>query len=193
MNNYMKQFENRLMGESPEVFGNFLLENANYIIPRFIESAKESVSVFIDRIPGDARQFYESIRTAAANIMQNSPQKAVESIRVIIVDGKHHPELIVAANELNSQLSCKVISIIESRYNKDKPLNTYVVVDHRRYRLEESHKPFKGEPPDILKAEVSCNNPTKAVIMESSFNRLWDALKGKAKEAEGAINDEEKR
>jgi hypothetical protein len=95
------------------------------------------------------------------------------------VDGKTPLELLAVANELNSHLPCKVISVIESRYCKDKPLNTYVVVDHKRYRLEESHKPFKGEPPSILKAEVSCNNPTKAVIMESSFNRLWMALRTK--------------
>lgn len=181
MNNYTEQFENRLMAESTEVFGNFSSENANYIILRLIESAKESVSVFIDRIPDDANRFYEAIRVAAANIVRHNPQGAVESIRIITVDGKPHLELAAVANELNSHLPCKVISVIESKYNKDKPLNTYVVVDHKRYRLEDSHKPFKGELPDILKAEVSCNNPTKAVIMESSFNRLWNALKGQAK------------
>lgn len=186
-NNYMNQVEDRLLKDSAEVFGNFSSENAKYIIPRFIESATESVSVFIQYVPGDTAKFLEAVKTAGANIVRHNPQKAVETIRIIIVDGKHHPELIEAANELNSQLPCKVISVIESKYNKNTPFNTYVVVDHKRYRLEDSHKPFKGEPPDILKSEVSCNNPTKAVIMESSFNRLWNALKDKTKEAENAI------
>lgn len=181
MNNYTEQFENRLMAESTEVFGNFSSENANYIIPRFIESAKESVSVFIDRIPGDAGRFYEAVKAAAANIVQHNPKKAVDAVRIITVDGKKHPDLIQTAEETNTRLGCKVVGVIETRYNKDKPLNTYVVVDLKRYRLEDSHKPFKGEPPDILKSEVSCNNSTKAVILESSFNRLWNALKGQAK------------
>ena len=181
MNDYTQQVEGRLMTDSTEVFGNFSPENANYIIPRFIESAKELVSVFIDRIPGDATMFYEAVKAAAANIMRHNPQRAVESIRIITVDGKKHPALIQTAEEANAQLRCKVVRVVETRYNKDKPLNTYVVVDHKRYRLEDSHKPFKGEPPDILKSEVSCNNPTKAVIMESSFNRLWNALKCQAK------------
>lgn len=181
MNDYTQQVEDRLMTDSTEVFGNFSSENANYIILKLIESAHESVSVFIDRIPGDASRFYEAIRTAAANIVRHNPQGAVESIRIITVDGKKHPELIQTAEETNTRLRCKVVGVIETRYNKDKPLNTYVVVDLKRYRLEDSHKPFKGEPPDILKSEVSCNNSTKAVIMESSFNRLWNVLKGQAK------------
>ena len=179
MNDYTQQVEDRLMTDSTEVFGNFSPENANYIIPRFIESAKESVSVFIDRIPGDAGRFCEAIRTAAANIVQHNPKKAVDAVRIITVDGKKHPELVQAAEETNTQLRCKVVGIVETRYNKDKPLNTYVVVDLKRYRLEDSHKPFVGDPPEILKAEVSCNNSNKAFILESSFNRLWTALRTK--------------
>lgn len=179
-NEYTEKFNRRLQVNSPEVFGNFSSKNADYIILRFIESAKESVSLFTDRIPGDACCFHNAIRTAATNIVKYNTKKATGAIRIITVDGEKHPDLIQAAKEINSQLHRKVISVIETKYSGEKVLNSYTVVDLRRYRLEDTHKPFKGTLPEIVKAEVSCNGPGKAFILESSFNRLWNSLKDKA-------------
>ena len=50
-NEYNQHVDKRLEEDSPEVFGNFSYENAKYIIPRFIESASESVTIFAGSIP----------------------------------------------------------------------------------------------------------------------------------------------
>lgn len=183
-NEYIEIFEQRLGVDSPEVFGNFSVRNADYIILRLVESAKESVSLFTDRIPGEDGRLEEAVRVAAENIVKNNPKGATGAIRIITVDGEKHPGLVKSARETNAQLHRRVVSVIEAKHHGRKTINPYVVVDLRRYRLEDSHKPFKGEPPDILKSEVSCNNSTKAVVLESSFNRLWTSLKEKRNDTE---------
>lgn len=183
-NGYIEIFEQRLGVDSPEVFGNFSIENADYIILRFVESAKESISLFTDRIPGEDGQLEEAVRVAAENIVKNNPKGATEAIRIITVDGEKHPGLVKSARETNAKLHRRVVSVIEAKHHGKKTINPYVVVDLRRYRLEDSHKPFKGTPPGIVKAEVCCNSSDKVVVLESSFNRLWTSLKEKHNDAE---------
>lgn len=183
-NGYIEIFEQRLGVDSPEVFGNFSVRNADYIILRFVESAKESVSLFTDRIPGEDVRLEEAVRVAAENIVKNNPKKATEAIRIITVDGEKHPGLVKSARETNAQLHRRVVSVIETKYHGKKTINPHVVVDLRRYRLENSHRPFNGAPPEIVKAEVCCNGSGKALILESWFNRLWNSLKEKSNDTE---------
>lgn len=176
-NGYIEEFDQRLKVSSPEVFGNFSIKNADYIILRFVESAKESISLFTDRIPGEDGQLEKVVRAAAENIVKNNPKNATCAIRIITVDGEKHPDLVKSARETNAQLHRRVVSVIETRHHGKKTINPYVVVDLRRYRLEDSHRPFNGTPPEIVKAEVCCNGSVKAVILENWFNRLWKSLK----------------
>lgn len=184
VNGYIEEFDQRLNVASPEVFGNFSVRNADYIILRFVESAKESVSLFTDRIPGEDGQLNEAVRIAAENIVKNNPKKATGAIRIITVDGEKHPGLVKSARETNAQLHRRVVSVIEAKHHGKKNINPYVVVDLRRYRLESSHRPFNGAPPEIVKAEVCCNGSNKALVLESSFNRLWTSLKEKCNDNE---------
>ena len=184
-NEYNQQVDKRLEEDSPEVFGNFSYKNAQYIIPRFIESANESVTIFAGSIP---EGFYTSskepndsplfgaIGKAAANIAEKKPQGADSSIRIITIDGVQNPKFVEFAKKTNEEHKCPIIKIIEAKYKGNQKLNHYLVVDHKRYRLEEYHTPFGNKPPDILKAEVCCNDPEKAEIMERSFNRIWSVL-----------------
>ena len=184
-NVYNRRVDQRLAEDSPEVFGNFSYENAKYIIPRFIESANESVTIFAGSIPDefytptkalDCSPLFGAIGKAASNIAANNPQKAASSIRIITIDGVQNPEFVQFARKTNTEHGRPIIKIIEAKYKGNKKLNHYLVVDHKRYRLEDSHAPFGDKPPEILKAEVCCNDPVKSAIMENSFDQIWSML-----------------
>ena len=187
-NTYNRRVDQRLAEDSTEVFGNYSYENAKYIIPRFIESANESVSIFAGSIPDEfytptkepgSSLLFGAIGKAAANIAANNPQRAASSIRIITIDGVQNPEFVQFARKTNDEYGCPIIKIIEAKYKGNKKLNHYLVVDHKRYRLEDTHAPFGNVPPDILKAEVCCNNPVKSAIMENTFNQVWTMLSSK--------------
>ena len=182
---YNRRVDQRLAEDSPEVFGNFSYENAQYIISRFVETAAESVTIFAGSIPADFYRttrgsdgcaFFSAIGTAAQNIVEKGQKTAADAIRIITIDGNENQELVQFAKKTNESLGTPVIHIIQARYQGKEKLKHYLVVDHKRYRLEEYHEPFRDGPPSILKAEVCCNNPVKSIIMESSFNRIWTAL-----------------
>lgn len=177
-NAYLEVFENRLNSDSTEVFGNFSLENSRYIVPRLIASAKESVVMLINRIDDyPILQFFDSVHAAADNIVANLPNNAKSAIRIITTGGRAQGELQMLAEEVNYKHKLGVVSYIETQYNGRKPLQQYVVVDHKRYRLEEARKTSKMNPEsDVLKSEVCCNGPVKAGLIECSFNRLWNKL-----------------
>lgn len=185
-NEYNKMVDKRLAEDSPEVFGNFSYENAQYIISRFVETANESVTIFAGSIPDDfygrtcgpdGIPFYTAIEMASKNIVEKKKEAAEAAIRIITIDGNNNQELVQFAQRTNTVHRIPVIKIIQAKYQGRERLKHYLVVDHKRYRLEEYHAPFqKNNPPNILKAEVCCNNPVKSLIMENSFNRIWDML-----------------
>lgn len=188
-NVYNRRVDQRLAEDSTEVFGNFSYENAQYIIPRFIESANESVTIFAGSIPEgfytasqepNDTPLFSAIGKAAANIAEKNPQGAASSIRIITIDGVQNPKFVTFAKKTNEDHKCPIVKIIEAKYKGNKKLKHYLVVDHKRYRLEEYHTPFGNKPPDILKAEVCCNDPVKAAIMENSFNQVWTMLSSKS-------------
>ena len=184
-NAYNRRVDQRLAEDSTEVFGNFSYDNAQYIISRFIESANESVTIFAGSIPDEfykptketgGSQLFGAIGKAAENIATNNPLRAASSIRIITIDGVQNPEFVQFARKTNDEHGRPIIKIIEAKYKGNKQLKHYLVVDHKRYRLEDSHAPFGNKPPDILKAEVCCNDPVKSAIMENSFNQIWSML-----------------
>ena len=99
--------------------------------------------------------------------------------RIITIDGVQNPKFVEFAKKTNEDHRCPIVKIIEAKYKGNKKLKHYLVVDHKRYRLEEYHTPFGNKPPDILKAEVCCNDPVKSSIMENSFDRTWRMLSTK--------------
>ncbi len=184
-NEYNQQVDKRLAEDSPEVFGNFSYENAKYIIPRFIESANESVTIFAGSIPDefytptkalDCSPLFGAIEKAAANIVKNNPTRSEPSIRIITIDGVQNPTFVRFAQKTNEDHKQPVVKIFQAKYKGNKKVKHYLVVDHKRYRLEEYHAPFGNKPPEILKAEVCCNDPVKSAIMENSFNQIWSML-----------------
>ena len=195
-NEYNRKVDQRLAEDSTEVFGNFSYENAQYIISRFVETAAESVTIFAGSIPGDfygkslgpdGIPFYKAIEKASQNIVTKKKQRnasAESSIRIITIDGKRDTDLVRFAETTNMKYGVPVIKIFQTRYTGQAKLKHYLVVDHKRYRLEEYHESFGDKTPAILKAEVCCNNPNKSAIMENSFDQLWSMLSSQNNKSE---------
>lgn len=181
--NYNEKVDKRLRERSPEVFGNFTRENAQYIIPTFIQGAKKSVEILSGSIPdgfySDAPiegcvSIFDALRTAADGIVANNPNYATPSIRILTLDGVKHEGVETVAKEINEKHR-GIIEVIQAKYIGNQKMKHFLVVDGERYRLEEFHEPF-AEPPTVLKAEVCCNGPEKAGKMESLFNSLWSSV-----------------
>ena len=180
---YNEKVDKRLRDRSPEVFGNFTRENAQYIIPTFIQGAKKSVEIlsgsipdgFYSDTPGEGRMsIFEALQKAADGIATN-PDYARPSIRILTLDGVRHDGVENIAKSINEKHN-GIIEVIQARYTGNLQMKHFLVVDEERYRLEEYHEPFT-EPPAILKAEVCCNGPEKAGRMVRLFNALWGAVK----------------
>ena len=194
---YNQLVDERLATESPEIFGNFSRENAKYIVPAFIKSAKQSVTILGGSMPDEfyadpnsdssnqgmaggestvSDKMFVALEAAAKTLAATMKKDGEIPIRIITLDSDNNEAIDAFVKRVNQVLGKQVIKIIHARYTGRHKINHYLIVDHKRYRLEEPHRPFGGRPPEILKAEVCCNGPLKAQMMEESFNRIWNWL-----------------
>ena len=179
-----------LRTDSPEVFGNLTPENARFIVPTFIEAAKESVVIFSGSMPP---WFYNESDTIAGapilNIIRNTAKRLYEqyagnaagAIRIITVNGISDPNLDMFVDEVRKENGgVEVVKIIQATYRGNpRDLQHYIVIDHRRYRLEAPHNQCRDSKPDAVMAEVCCNGPVKAKRLEAVFDTIWASLNAK--------------
>lgn len=180
---YNAKVDKRIRDHSPETFGNFTRENAKYIIPTFIKSARQSVEILSGSIPdgfySDAAEeghtsIFDALRLAADGIADANPAYPRPSIRILTLDGEKRDGVERVAAEINKK-HAGIIKVIQARYTGGMKMKHFLVVDREKYRLEEYHEPF-SEPPEVLKAEVCCNGPEKAGQMVRLFNALWEKV-----------------
>ena len=194
---YNQLVDRRLATESSEVFGNFALENSKHIISAFIRSAKQSVTI----LAGSMREeFYSASESEAAECGKTGCESATSKsafaslfhaaqtlaatkktqdefpIRIIMLEDRDREKIDAFVKDTNRELGNDVIKIYHARYRLQRT-NHYLVVDHRRYRLEELHESFAENVPPVWKAEVCCNGPRKAKKIEASFNAIWNKLR----------------
>jgi len=195
-NKYNMMVDERIANDSPEIFGNFSRENAKHIIQAFIRSAQQSVTILGGSMPDEfytdlnsdasngektgvgssmSKSVFMSLAQAAGTLATTVQDDSTIPIRIIILDDDDE-EFDAFVEETNRSLNKQIIKVIHAQYHGRLPLNHYLVVDHKRYRLEKPHDPFHGIYPDILQAEVCCNDPRKAKKIEKSFNAIWKKL-----------------
>ena len=94
-------------------------------------------------------------------------------IRIITVNGQVSQSL----SDLVMELSGRGIEYRAGRFVRENgvsPLAHFMVVDGKRYRLEESHA--DSGMPETVKAEVCCNGPGKARQLLEFFEKAWTLL-----------------
>lgn len=171
-NEYTQTVEKYLAEDSSAVFGNFSSAHAGYIISRFLETAKHSVEILSGSF---ADTFYDGLSIdrllveTAIRVRRNGGQ-----VRIITSDGitsERLRRLSQAANEIESN----ALQYASAEYRGSAPLKHFLVVDAKRYRLEEAHEKTT-ETPMCVKAEVCCNGRTKARELLEYFNRIWQVV-----------------
>lgn len=187
---YNRMVLERIQTDSPEIFGNLTPENARFIVPAFIQAAKESVVIFSGSMPPwfyneedsvAGAPILDVIREAAKRIHEKFAENAAGAIRIITVNGVSDPDLDFFSDEIEKENGgVAVVKIIQAAYRGDpRTLQHYIVVDHRRYRLEATHDQCRDTKLDAVMAEVCCNGPVKAKRLEEAFDAIWSALDAK--------------
>lgn len=184
---YNRMVLDRIQTDSPEIFGNLTPENARFIVPEFIKSAKESIVIFSGSMPPwfymeeDAtagKPILDVIREAAGNLYQMFADNAAGTIRILTANGKFDPTLVAFEEDVAKEnKGVRVVQIVQAAYDgNDSELQHFIVIDHKRYRLESPHVVCRNEKLKVVMAEVCCNGPAKARRLESMFNAIWTRL-----------------
>lgn len=165
---YQAELTKLMLAESPAIFANYSRAHARCIIRTFFESAKNTVSV----LAGDfGNAFYQQpdIRDALRRAVVNGAHIRVISL---CTDENSMSAVIQFRDELNQLRN----GAVEVRFGVVRPgaqVKHYMVIDDRRYRLEEVHSDGEDSP---VHAEACCNGPGKAAALNVSFNNVWSRL-----------------
>lgn len=186
---YNRMVIERIKTDSPEVFGNMTPENARFIVPALIDAAQESVVIFSGSMPpwfydeaeNGVEPILDVIRRAATRLYGKFGAGAAGSIRIITANGDFDPRLNVFAADVAARNGgVEVVKILQAAYSGDAgTLKHFIVVDHKRYRLESPHGRCRDSKLEKVLAEVCCNGPAKALRLESSFDSIWGKLEAK--------------
>lgn len=174
---YNAMVDQYIKDDSPVVFGNFTASHASHIITRFLESAQISVAVLSGSF---ADAFYDGL--AIEFLLEQTARRLSNNnglIRIITASGTRCNRLTELCNKINNALQRDkepIIQYIPARYSGKHPLKHFMVVDAKRYRLEEPHPCNGSQIPKYVKAEVCCNGRKKASELLESFDTIWDVI-----------------
>lgn len=179
---YRTEVDSYLRDDSPVIFGNYSKAHAEYVTEAFLRSATESIVILSGRFPED---FYckdvERELCSAINRLPNG------RIRIVTLGDSKSSLLERLAQGSNGTLEYR-----PGRYTGEEPLEHFMVVDGKRYRLEKPHPPIDSSTPDGVEAEICCNGTRKAKELLGFFDKAWAILaprQGGDGENAGADND----
>ena len=170
---YQEMVTDNLKKDSPDEFGNFTKTHANFIIKSFIESAQEHIEIFSGSF-NDA--FYDGLEMF--NLLERAAKRIdkPEAIRIITLEQKSE-KLMAFVDQVNKKLGKLVIVYISTIYKGINKLQHFLLVDGKRYRIEESHEPLGDTMPEKTKAVVCCNRPETVSKWLTYFDGFWDLLR----------------
>ena len=162
---YEEMVDQRIKGDSKEVFGNFQTPHSEYIINKFLESCEKNVIIFTNMFSDD---FLERLERVAHHL------GTVAAVRIITINGIENKQLTKLATVTNDVLGKRVFCYIPSKNVSLENIENFVVVDSKCYRLEEAseNNQFLKE----VKSEVCCNGKEKALKLIEFFDKVWKQL-----------------
>lgn len=165
---YQARLLELLYSDSPAIFANYSKAHARCIVNTFLGAAKDSVVILSGDFGSD---FYcdETTKAAIKAAVRNG-------VSVRIVSLNTEKESINQLATLKTESDSIKKDGLEFRLGvvrQDAKVQHYMVVDSKRYRLEESH-PMPA--PDSVHAEVCCNGPAKSAFLGQAFEAVWSRL-----------------
>ena len=165
---YQAELSRLMQEDSPAIFANYSRAHARCIIRTFLESATRSVSILAGNF-GNAFYSLPDIRAALQRAVANGAH-----VRVISLCASESSRN--AVTQFRDELNQLHNGAVEVRFGVVRPgaqVKHYMVIDDRRYRLEDVHS---DDPESPVHAEVCCNGPGKAHALSFSFDNVWRRL-----------------
>ena len=167
---------NRLIDEdSHKIFGNYSQRHAGFITQRFVSLAQNDVKLLAGSLIEDI--YNRSVQQAFADAVERlMPLNRKGAIRILTLDNLEPPDWICELlRKSNETIQFKTYKARVNGYH-------FLIVDGKRYRLEEPHEPLSGQKPQYnVKAEVCCNGPQKSEILSHFFDKLWSVVRNSTK------------
>jgi hypothetical protein len=90
-------------------------------------------------------------------------------------DGESQTTIADKIKEINQKINKSVIKYMPAIYSGKDPIEHFLLVDGKRYRIEDPHDKIIGKIEDT-KAKVCCNSPDIVKEKLAFFNAVWNKL-----------------
>lgn len=159
---YRRKLHELLATDSPALFSNYSRAHADCIVATFLRYAQHTVSI----LSGD---FAALLRNSpeVLNALEDALARGITVRVVTLAGGRAEVDAALPSHGLPN-FNCRV-----GRVAPGAMAQHYMVVDGKRYRLEEAHGPVA---PSSVRAECCCNGPGKASYLRAAFDQVWAKL-----------------
>ena len=168
LDTYQARLLELLYSDSPAIFANYSKAHARCIVNTFLGAAKKSVVILSGDFGSD---FYgdETTKTAIKAAVRNGV-----SVRIVSLNtARDSIDQLAALKTESDSIKKDSLEFRLGAVRPDAKVQHYMVVDSKRYRLEELHE---MPAPDTVHAEVCCNGPAKSSVLCQAFEAVWSRL-----------------
>ena len=171
---YQARLTKLMLENSPAIFANYSRAHARCIIRTFFENATSSISVLSGDFGNNFYRLYD---------IKQALLKAIASgVKIRVISLCAEKNSLAAIDSLQEEIKSlkesdqSIKGGLEVKFATVKTgaqVKHYMVVDDKRYRLEDVHTDNMESP---VHAEVCCNGPSKASALNLAFNSVWNRL-----------------
>lgn len=169
---YQAKLDKLMAEDSTAIFANYSRDHARCIIRTFLSDAKKTADILAGDFGNDFYQ-HTDIEAAVLRAVANGAQLRVISLGTSEKSKTFVRGLAEVARDIATRSpQTGDFQYAFARVLPGKKVKHYMVIDGKRYRLEESH----DEGSHIVHAEVCCNGKGKAATLTRTFESVWDRL-----------------
>lgn len=152
---YFQKVDEYLASDSQTIFGNYNQKQINYIISRFILSAKNSIKIV-------SRSLDPFLQENILNELKDASERLKNNVRILIFND----------NEKLFELKNSGIKYKIGKLQDDGLMSNFMIIDDKRYRLE--NPSYKNK--SCEKTEICCNNKIKSNKLGLIFESIWSKI-----------------
>lgn len=169
---YQSKLDALLAEDSTAIFANYSRAHACCIVRTFLNGAQKSVDILAGDF-GNAFYRQDAIRDAVLKAVANGARVRVISLGVDEDSRAYVRRLAETAKSIADEKGNNGALLFKfARVRPGAQVKHYLVVDDKRYRLEDYH----ADDSDTVHAEVCCNGIEKASVLKRTFGATWDRI-----------------